>query len=120
MWDKFVDFLSVVWVGVFVFGWVSPEWGGFCDNVNLGLLGVFVADLGVQYWRVRDWKRFLRHHWLTIFMVIPYFRVFRVLRLVKVLRMARLAKLPRVKGLESARRKVWRLGRRYGVTLKKP
>lgn len=89
LWDRFVDVVTVVWLSVFAVGLLSEEWSGFCDGVNLALLPVFVADLGVRYLRVRDVREFLTKHWFDLVIVIPYFRFLRFVRL------ARVAKLPR-------------------------
>jgi hypothetical protein len=74
----------------------STPWGSATvDGIGLGLLSIFVADLGVTYYRANEPPlRFLRHHWLDVLLVIPYFRIFRVLRVVRLLRLLRLLQQP--------------------------
>jgi len=113
-WDRLVDLVTVVWLGFFVVGLVDP--GELVTNVQLGLLGVFVADLVVKYRRVGNLKLFFHNHWLDILMVIPYFRIFRILRLLRLLRvlkagkLAKVGRFPGIVKLEAAREKVGRLG----------
>ena len=65
------------------------------DRISLTLLAVFIADVGVLYYRSNLGPlAFLRRHWLNVVMVIPYFRIFRVLRVVRFLRVLRLLQQP--------------------------
>lgn len=103
-WDRFVDAVTVVWLGVFILGFVSVEYGDACDLINLLLLPVFIVDLFVIYRRVGDVKVLLRKHWLDILMVIPYLRVIRAVRIIRVVRLARVAKTTRaVKAVEATK-----------------
>lgn len=136
-WDRFVDLISVVWVGIFILGQIYSRWRYMCDNINIFLLSIFVADLVVKYRKVHNWKVFLKRHWWDILIVIPYFRIFRVLKSLRILRVLRIGRSVKVvkttkaikgvksvkaiknmgfikiakgiKGLESMRRKIWRL-----------
>jgi len=87
MWDRLVDVVTFVWLGVFAAEFLAPFDGS--GMLLLLLLLVYVVDLGVQYRRVGNLRRFLKTHWLTILMVIPYFRVLRLLRLFRLLRAMR-------------------------------
>jgi hypothetical protein len=62
---------------------------------------IFVLDLVVAYLRIRNFKLFLKKHWFTILITIPWLRVFRVARTLRVLRAARAAK--GVKGIRAAK-----------------
>ncbi len=115
-WDRFVDFVTVIWLGVFVVGFVAPAL--IPSNIQLVLLAVFVGDLVVKFRRDPDPRTFLRRRWFDILMVIPYFRILRilkfvrVLRLLKTLRIAKAGRFPGFKALEGFRRKALRIARR--------
>lgn len=106
-WDRFVDAVTVVWLCVFILGFVSVEYGDACDLINLLLLPVFIVDLFVIYRRVGDVKVLLLKHWLDILMVIPFLRVVRAVRIIRVIRLARVAKTTRavkaVKAIKTSR-----------------
>jgi len=91
-WDRFVDLVTIVWLGVFVVGELLSEYGPVCDCINLALLPVFAADLMVRYRRVGNLRKFLRKHWLDILIVIPYFRFLRLIRLAKVVKATKITK----------------------------
>jgi hypothetical protein len=97
-WRILVDAATVVWLVFFVFTFLpnAPLNTAVTGRIGLGLLGVFIADLGVTYYRSGEnpWG-FVRHHWFDILLVIPYFRIFRVLRAVRALRLLRLVQQPR-------------------------
>ena len=118
MWDRFVDVVTLVWLGVFAAEFVAPfdETG----MILLSLLPVYVVDLGVQYRRVGNLSRFLKADWLTILMVIPYFRVLRLVRLFRLLRAMRAVRAMRIartgKKWHSAVRKLRRLSGRLAGT----
>ena len=57
---------------------------------------IYMADLVVQYRRVGRISLFLRKHWLTILMIIPYVRVLRLVRLVRAMRTLRVLRLVRI------------------------
>ena len=82
-WTAFVDVTTVVWLVLFGLSFVpsdrfTPPWVG---TLALGLLGVFIADLGVTYFRAGlPPLAFLRRHWTDVLLVIPYFRIFRIVR----------------------------------------
>ena len=95
IWDAVVDVVTFVWLGVFAADVLVPL-GIVPDLLLLSVLPLTVADLAVQYRRVGNLKRFVKKHWLTILMTIPYLRVLRLLRLVRLLRMLRLLRVGRV------------------------
>lgn len=116
MWDRFVDFVTVLWLALFFTGIAKP--GLIPESIELGLLSVFVADLVVKYRRVPYFKTFVRRHWSDILMVIPYFRIFRILKLFRLIRILKVAKItkmrrfPGLKSLEAFRRKTLRIIKR--------
>ena len=113
-WDRFVDAVTFVWLGVFALGIVGTR-GQVLDTVLLALLPIYVVDLVVQYRRVGSFKLFLRRHWLTILMTIPYLRVLRFARLVRALRFLRVARVgrwPGIQRVEQVRRKATRVRNR--------
>ena len=113
MWDRFVDFITVVWLTVFFVGIANP--GLTPDYLELGLLSVFVLDLVVKYRREPNIKTFVRKRWVDILMVIPYFRIFRMLKLFRLIRVLKAAKVfrvrkfPGLKVIEAFRRKSLRI-----------
>lgn len=115
-WDRFVDAITLLWLGVFAADLVRPM-PDVSALVLLGLLPIYLADLGVQYRRVGSFGLFLRKHWLTILMAIPYLRVLRLLRMaralrtLRVLRVARVGRWPGARRAANAIRKARRLGR---------
>ena len=114
-WDRFVDFVTLVWLVIFVIGLTASTL--VPANLQLLPLGVYVVDLGVKYRREPNLRTFLRRRCTDILMVIPYFRIFRIFKLVRLLRIlktARIAKtgrFPGLKLLEELRRKSTRLVR---------
>ena len=120
-WDSFVDAVTLLWLGLFFADQVRLI-GQVSETVLLALLPIYIADLVVQYRRVGQFRLFLRKHWLTILMTIPYLRVLRLVRLVRLLRVlkaVRVARIVRWPGLQrafGAMRKARRLsGRREKV-----
>ena len=102
MWVRFVDYVTVIWLAIFITNIAKP--GTIPEGVEYGLLSVFVADLVVKYRRVSNFRVFMRRHWSDILMVIPYFRIFRVfrlIRLIRILRVARIARVGRYPGLKA-------------------
>ena len=115
LWDRFVDFVTVIWLVIFFIGFVAPTL--VSSNVQLLLLTVFVVDLGVKYRRKPNLSTFLKRRWTDILMVIPYFRIFRIfklvrlLRILKTLRIAKAGRFPGLKTLEVLRRKSIRIAK---------
>ena len=113
LWDRFIDLVTIVWLGLFIIGFVNATL--IPANIALMLIAVFVLDLVVKYRRVSNLRTFLRRHWTYVLMVIPYFRILRVLRfgrLLRVLRSLRIAKsgkFPGMKSLENLRSKTRRV-----------
>jgi len=92
VWDSFVDIVAIIWLGVFVYGLVFPEYTYITDSINLGLLPVFIADLVVAYRRVGNLRLFVRKKWLDIIVAIPYFMILRLFRFLRILRVSRTVK----------------------------
>ena len=95
-WTAFVNVATVVWLVLFGLSYVPsdrfvPPW---VDALTLGLLSVFVIDLGVTYYRAGlPPGAFLRKHWTAVLLVIPYFRIFRILRVGRGLRVLKLFRI---------------------------
>ena len=51
------------------------------DSITLFMLPFFVMDLMMKYYSLGHSKTFLKNHWLSILLVIPYFRVFKIAKL---------------------------------------
>ena len=124
-WTAFVNVATVVWLVLFGLSFAPSDWSTppWIDTLALGLLSVFVTDLGVTYYRARLAPvAFMRRHWFDVLLVIPYFRIFRILRvgrglrLLKLFRTQKATKLVRTaqSGLDhvKARKKIRRLVRR--------
>ncbi len=122
MWDRFVDLVTILWLGIFFANIYRP--GLFPASIELGLLSVFIADLVIKARTEPSLSTFLRERWTDILMVIPYFRIFRVLRFTRLLRICRTARIvkvrrfPGLKALEACRRKVSRVVKAVGETPK--
>lgn len=96
-WRILVNVVTLIWLVIFAssFAPIAPWATATAGRIGLGLLAIFVADLAVTYYRAAEPPLpFLRHHWLDVLLVIPYFRLFRVLRVVRFLRFLRLLKQP--------------------------
>ncbi len=113
-WDRFIDGVTLLWLGVFLANLVTSL-GAIAVVILLSLMVIYVADLVVQYRRVGRISLFLRKHWLTILMIIPYVRVLRLVRLVRamrtlrVLRLMRIGRWPGIQKVGGATRKFARL-----------
>ena len=100
MWDRFVDTVTLAWLGIFVADLTVAQHDALAV-VLISVLPVYVLDLGVRYRRSGTLGRFVREHWFSILMVIPYLRVlrlFRLLRLLRLLRVLRIGRLLRIVG----------------------
>lgn len=47
--------------------------------IEYGLVGYFVAELGVKWQLAESWRDFLRKHWLKVVLILPFLRIFRLL-----------------------------------------
>ena len=66
-WRIFVDIATVIWLAVFFSSFTSrsPLDPSTADRIGLTLLAVFIADVGVAYYRANlGPSAFLRRHWL--------------------------------------------------------
>lgn len=116
VWDRLVDLVTVIWLGMFFANIASP--GLIPASLEIGLLSVFVADLVVKARTAPNLRTFVRTRWTDILMVVPYFRVLRILRLTRLLRLlratrvARVGRFPGLKALEAFKRRIIRLTKR--------
>ena len=108
-WDRGIDAVTLIWMILF-FGSMTGYFGSWAEIAIWGTFPIFVFDLVVAYLRIRNFKLFLKKHWFTILITIPWLRVFRVARTLRVLRAARAAK--GVKGIRAAKAmKITKLGK---------
>ena len=42
------------------------------------IVGVFIIDLSFKYYRIKDYKKFIKKYWLDIIAVFPFFLIFRL------------------------------------------
>ena len=49
-------------------------WAGILDSV---ILSFFILDLIFKWFSVRHWKQFLKHYWIDIIAVFPFYLLFR-------------------------------------------
>ena len=96
-WDRFVDIVTFLWLGLFALD-IAMAYSAL-EDILFWCLAIYGMDLVVKYRRVGSFKLFLRHHWVSILMTVPYFRVLRLVRLFRLLRVMRAAKV--VPGLKS-------------------
>ena len=127
VWNRFVDLVTVIWLGIFFTNIAYPQL--IPASIEMGLLCVFVADLVLKARAAPVFKSFLRTRWADILMVIPYFRIFRILKLtrlfrfLKVARITRVGRFPGLKALEALRRKARRIFQKiakHGEKVEKP
>ena len=81
----------------------------FLDSFLIWTLPIYVADLGVKYKRVGNFRTFLRQHWVSIILTIPWLRALKILRFLRLLRLMRAGRVARILKLNSARRKLIRI-----------
>ena len=97
-WQILVDTATVVWLAIFFVSltrW-SPLELTTASRIGLGLLAVFVVDLGVVYYEANLRPiPFLRREWVAVLLVIPYFRIFRIFRILRFARFVRTLRLIR-------------------------
>ena len=110
MWDRFVDTVTYAWLGVFAAQFVVSN--PVLDSFLIWSLPIYVADLGVKYKRVGNFRTFLRQHWVSILLTIPWLRVLRILRFLRLLRLMRAGRIVRILKFNSARRKFIRVWQR--------
>lgn len=99
IWTKLVDITTIVWISVFLLGFVIKDAiiKQVCNQFNFFLLPVFILDLYYLYKKTGKIKKFLKEKWLDILLVIPYFRIFRILRFTKVLRLIKIFKFTKAR-----------------------
>ena len=42
------------------------------------IVAVFIIDLSFKYYRIKDYKKFIKKYWLDIIAVFPFFLIFRL------------------------------------------
>lgn len=47
--------------------------------MDLTVIFIFLGDLTFKFERARNWKGFLKHEWIEILAIIPFFWIFRLL-----------------------------------------
>lgn len=97
-WRILVDVVTIVWLAMFFLSLMrwSPLEPAAASRIGLGLLAVFVADLGVVYYEANLHPiPFLRREWIAVLLVIPYFRIFRIIRILRFARFVRTLRLIR-------------------------
>ncbi len=103
-WMLLVDIAAFVWLSAFivsllsyldVFANVAPRILEVTDTITLLVLPLFAADLTLKYRLSKSPKKFLKKHWMSLIILLPYFRIFKVLSVLHVAGFARLGKIPR-------------------------
>ncbi len=104
-WNHFVDVISVIWVIAFIISLLASDMGFLIinsnlifllDTVTLFLLPIFFFDLIIKYYLTGHSRTFLKKHWMSILLVIPYFRVLKMLSFIRFIRIVQLSKIPKV------------------------
>lgn len=104
-WNHFVDIISVIWVVAFMISLLASDMGlliinnniiFLLDTITLFLLPVFIFDLMIKYYLTGHSRTFLKKHWISILLVIPYFRVLKMLSFIKFIKIVQLSKIPKV------------------------
>ena len=109
-WDRFVDVVTVLWIGLFAVD-LATSYPGL-GTILFWCLPIYVMDLVVKYRRADGPVAFVKQYWFSILMTIPYLRVLRLLRLLRLLRVLRMARVGRVLKTKGIWRKSRRLFRR--------
>jgi voltage-gated potassium channel len=91
----FASLLPVAWVELEGLSWGDARFG-LVAAVDLGLVGLFLADFLVRLWRAGDRAAFWRANWYELPGLVPLYaesvswlRVARLLRVLRVLRLLR-------------------------------
>lgn len=104
-WNRFVDVISIIWVIAFTISFLASDLGVIIidinmvyliDNFTFFILPVFVVDLMVKYYLLGHSRTFFRKHWISILLVIPYFRVFKMLSFIKFINITKLIQITQV------------------------
>lgn len=104
-WNHFVDVISVIWVIAFIISLLASDMGlliinsnliFLLDTLTLFLLPIFFFDLIIKFYLTGHSRTFFKKHWISILLVIPYFRVLKMLRFIRFIRIVQLSKIPQV------------------------
>ena len=102
-WNHFVDLITIVWLSAFMVSLSGSDLGFImvdsnvlflADTITLFALPIFIIDLVIKFYYFGHSKSFFKKHWVSIIMVIPYFRIFKILRLVKVVGLVKFSRIP--------------------------
>ena len=102
-WDHFVDLITVIWFAAFIISLLGSDVGiiivdssvlYLADTITLIALPIFILDLVIKFYSFGHSRSFFKKHWMSIIMVVPYFRIFKILRLVKVVGLVRFSRIP--------------------------
>ncbi len=103
-WNHFVDLTTIVWLSAFMVSLLGSDLGFIifdssvlflADTITLFALPIFIIDLVIKFYSFGHSKSFFKKHWISIIMVIPYFRIFKILRLVKVVGLLKFSRIPK-------------------------
>lgn len=103
-WNHFVDLITIVWLSAFMVSLLGSDLGFIivdsnvlflADTITLFALPIFIIDLVIKFYYFGHSKSFFKKHWISIIMVIPYFRIFKILRLVKVVELLKFSRIPK-------------------------
>ncbi|MBU2634350.1 MAG: ion transporter [Nanoarchaeota archaeon] len=80
--DKSIPYLVVLLLflilGEFFYKELLEDYHLYVIIADYFIIGVFVVDLCFKFYRVRNFKIFLKKYWLDIIAVFPFFLLFRV------------------------------------------
>jgi len=102
-WNHFVDLATIIWLAAFMISLLGSDLGFIivdsnvlflADTITLFALPIFIIDLVIKFYYFGHSKSFFKKHWVSIILVIPYFRIFKILRLVKVVGLVKFSRIP--------------------------
>lgn len=73
-----VIFLLCLIISEFFFRKQTEPYSFYINLVDYFIVGVFCLDLIFKYLKVRKIPEFLKHHWIDILAVFPFFLIFRL------------------------------------------
>ncbi|MFH1209537.1 MAG: hypothetical protein V1663_01995 [archaeon] len=80
--DKLVPYIVVLLLflisGEFFYKTFLEKYGFYVILADYFIIAVFFIDLCFKYYRVRNFKTFLKKYWIDIIAVFPFFLLFRV------------------------------------------
>lgn len=88
--DRAIPFVLILLLFIiiceFFFVHFYERWSYYFLATDIIILGLFILDLTFKYQRAKSVPYFLRHYWLDIIAVFPFFLVFRVFETVGFIR----------------------------------